>query len=218
MKSVHLFYVHDPMCSWCWGFKPRLEELKQALATKYPQISFEPVLGGLAPDSDEVMPEQMQGYLKQTWQRIHQELGTEFNFEFWDKVTPVRATYPACRAVLAAQKQGAGEAMNDAIQEAYYLHAKAPHLIETHLELAAQLDLNVEMFHADLLSPEIEAELGAQLDFAKALQASGFPSLIFAIKSEQEGEASFQIAPVQIDYKDVTGMLTQLDSYLKHVA
>jgi len=41
------------------------------------------VLGGLAPDSDQPMPEQMQRYLQQTWQRFQQVVpGTRFNFDF----------------------------------------------------------------------------------------------------------------------------------------
>ena len=26
-----LYYVADPMCSWCWGFQPVLEKVKEAV-------------------------------------------------------------------------------------------------------------------------------------------------------------------------------------------
>ncbi|MDF4306582.1 DsbA family protein, partial [Vibrio parahaemolyticus] len=26
--DIKLYYVHDPMCSWCWGYKPTIEKLK----------------------------------------------------------------------------------------------------------------------------------------------------------------------------------------------
>ncbi|MBE8572891.1 DsbA family protein, partial [Vibrio sp. OPT46] len=29
--DIKLYYVHDPMCSWCWGYKPTLDKLKQQL-------------------------------------------------------------------------------------------------------------------------------------------------------------------------------------------
>ncbi|MFQ5523922.1 MAG: DsbA family protein, partial [Acidimicrobiia bacterium] len=37
-----LIYVGDPMCSWCWGFAPEIEDL----ADEYP---VEVVVGGLRP-------------------------------------------------------------------------------------------------------------------------------------------------------------------------
>ncbi|MDH5427723.1 MAG: DsbA family protein, partial [Nitrospirota bacterium] len=29
MMSPTLIYVADPMCSWCWGFSPVLEEIRR---------------------------------------------------------------------------------------------------------------------------------------------------------------------------------------------
>ena len=62
-----LFYVHDPMCSWCWAFKPALTELHAPLPES---VRLQRVLGGLAPDSDVPMPLQMQQVMQQTWQQI----------------------------------------------------------------------------------------------------------------------------------------------------
>ena len=93
------------MCSWCWGFRPIWTEIK----TNLPQeIEVKYLLGGLAPDSDEPMPKQMQSDISGYWRRIQQHIpGTKFNFDFWDKCEPRRSTYPSCRAVIAARKQEA---------------------------------------------------------------------------------------------------------------
>ena len=48
-----LFYVHDPMCSWCWAFAPTWAEIKQNLPE---HIKVRYLLGGLASDSNEPMP------------------------------------------------------------------------------------------------------------------------------------------------------------------
>ena len=54
--KAKLYYVHDPMCSWCWGFSSALTGLLQ----KLPQdIKVIRLLGGLAPDSDIPMPDSM---------------------------------------------------------------------------------------------------------------------------------------------------------------
>ncbi|MFT6977114.1 MAG: putative protein-disulfide isomerase, partial [Shewanella psychromarinicola] len=27
MPNTTLYYVHDPMCSWCWGYRPTWDTL-----------------------------------------------------------------------------------------------------------------------------------------------------------------------------------------------
>ena len=62
-----LYYVHDPMCSWCWGFAATLDSVLETLPE---DVSVVHLLGGLAPDSNEPMPESMQQGLQQTWKQI----------------------------------------------------------------------------------------------------------------------------------------------------
>jgi putative protein-disulfide isomerase len=57
MKKT-LDYVHDPMCRWCYAFKSVLKKLRQQLPTT---IHFQSVIGGLAPDTKEAMPEETKG-------------------------------------------------------------------------------------------------------------------------------------------------------------
>ena len=68
-SNATLFYIHDPMCSWCWGFRPVWEQLEQQLSTT---VKIVYIVGGLAPDSDQPMAIPMQQTLAATWQRIQQ--------------------------------------------------------------------------------------------------------------------------------------------------
>ena len=77
--------------------------VKTAGCVNTDKLSIEYKVGGLAPDSDEPMPLDMQQFLQQTWHRIEQQLGTKFNHDFWHTAQPRRSTYPACRAVLVAK-------------------------------------------------------------------------------------------------------------------
>ena len=53
--SAILYYAHDPMCSWCWAFRP----VWLALLAQLPEgTRVQRLLGGLAPDTDEPMPDQ----------------------------------------------------------------------------------------------------------------------------------------------------------------
>ena len=190
MKPI-LYYVHDPMCSWCWGYRPTWDALQQALPEDVQQVN---VVGGLAPDSDEAMPMEQQKLIAGHWQRIAEELGTKFNFDFWTNCAPRRSTYPACRAVLAAAAQGAEETMINAIQHAYYLRAMNPSDASTLIALAKDIGLDVQRFADDLASGGIQRELERHFALRRSIDVYSFPSLVLQI-----GQESY---PVPLDYQD----------------
>ena len=170
-----LFYIHDPMCSWCWGFQPTWLEIQAKLAST---IEVEYVMGGLAADSDEPMPIETQQMVKAAWSRIQKTLGANFNFDFWDKNIPRRSTYPACRAVLSAKRQDKEMEMINAIQHAYYLKALNPSDDDVLIGLADELKLDVDRFVQDLNSTKIQSELNKQVQLSRSLTQRGFPSLV----------------------------------------
>ena len=192
--SAILYYIHDPMCSWCYAFQPVWRSIKMQLPESVEVVN---VLGGLAPDDDEAMPESLQQTIQHHWQRIQEVVpGTEFNFDFWTACTPRRATYPACRAVIAATKQGVGEGerMTEAIQQAYYRRALNPSDYSTLRTLAEEIKLNLSEFDKDLESMETDKELMRQLQLTHSLQVRGFPSLVLALQNN--------LHPVNIEYTD----------------
>ena len=170
-----LYYVADPMCSWCWGFAPTLRAVSDNLPA---DTVLRYVMGGLAPDSDEPMPAALRQRVEQAWRAVAKRTGAEFNHDFWIQCQPRRSTYPACRAVLAAALQDAGPAMFAAIQRAYYLEAHNPSLDNTLVELAGELSLDPIRFADDLISDLVEERLQQDLALARRLQVTGFPSLV----------------------------------------
>lgn len=203
MKPI-LYYIHDPMCSWCWGFSSSLEALIEALPDG---LEFQRLLGGLAPDTDEPMPEETRSMVQSSWQRIESTIpGMKFNFDFWEKCQPRRATYPACRAVLAARRQGCDKEMNKAIQAAYYQQARNPSDDSTLLELASELNMDVEHFSADLQSREIEDELQREISLSREMFVESYPSLVL-----KDGVSEWRIP---VDYKDHTSMLELIEASL----
>ncbi|MGB5831756.1 MAG: DsbA family protein [Thiohalocapsa sp.] len=201
MKS-RLYYIHDPMCSWCYGFAPVLAALLQKLP---PDIAVLPVLGGLAPDSNLAMPAAMRARLKQTWREIEQRIpGTVFNFDFWQHCTPRRSTYRACRAVLVARTRdpALGTAMTAAIQRAYYREARNPSDRDTLIELAAKLEpclgLLAAPFAALLDAPETKARLFREIASTRALGVDSFPSLVLELTSSTDQSRW----PIPVDYRE----------------
>lgn len=208
MERAVLYYVHDPMCSWCWGFRNTFQQLLGQLPES---IALTRLVGGLAPDCDEPMPEVMQDKLQQTWQHIQQKIpGVEFNYDFWTNCSPRRSTYQACRAVIAATRQGNQfeDAMILGIQTAYYLQARNPSDLSTLSDIASEIGLDRSQFDADIRSGLVEKEFQLQLQQCRTMHANSFPSLVF-----KQGE-SFH--PIPVDYNSANNMLKSINNLLSH--
>lgn len=188
---AQLYYIYDPMCSWCWGYTPTWNRLKKELADHVDIIYG---LGGLAEDSKMVMPEDMQHFLQQTWRKISQQLGTSFNHDFWLQCEPRRSTYPACRATLVARAFNKEQEMLTAIQHGYYLQAKNPSDIDTLHTLAIEIGLNGEHFLQQMASQQLDDALKAEIVKMRSMPINGFPALVL-IKDQQ-------CSAITLDYKD----------------
>jgi putative protein-disulfide isomerase len=192
------------MCSWCWGFEPTRKIIFEAVAER---MQIRRMVGGLAPDSDQPMPDSMRLALQQTWQRIEQVIpGTRFNHAFWDDCSPRRSTYPANRAVIAAREQDESfdPLMTARIQQAYYLEAKNPSDNPVLVELAADIGLDAERFAQSLESDALQRRLLAEIDDARAMGIDSFPSLAV----QRDGV----LRHIGLSYTDPQAMLSEIES------
>jgi len=204
LDDSQLYYLHDPMCSWCWGFSPTWNKVKEALEDKV-KVTY--LLGGLALDNDEDMTLQTQNYVQSNWRRIEEKIpGTKFNYDFWIKCKPRRSTYPACRAVISARIQNPDceTSMIRAIQKCYYLDAQNPSNEDVLVSLAIELGLDAEKFQLDLRSEKVNKMLLAEISLAKSLGMSRMPSL-----SLQTGRG---LRAISIDFLDPDYIVGQIIS------
>lgn len=201
-----LYYVHDPMCSWCWAFVPTWTKIKQALSDR---LEVRYLLGGLAPDSAQIMPQEMQNTISGYWKNIQVHVpGTEFNFDFWTECDPKRSTYLSCRAVIAARMQQpeAELKMTFAIQKGYYLQAKNPSDADMLIRLSEALGLDPVQFAKDLNSQKTHEVLQQEMQLGASIGAQGFPSLIL---QTPEGHGY-----IPLDYNDPSVVLNQLEHFI----
>jgi putative protein-disulfide isomerase len=208
LKSIMLYYIHDPMCSWCWGFRPTWDVIQATL----PQaVEVEYVAAGLAPDSDQPMPAAMSKTIEGYWVEIERKLGAEFNYDFWRLNTPRRSTYNACRAVIAAKLQGQEQAMVDAIQRGYYLRAMNPSNIAVLITLSEELADNDNRFDTtefkqDLNSAKVEQEFKRQRELAQQISVQGYPSLVLKYQNT--------FYPIMRDYLTASVALNEIKRIL----
>ena len=200
-----LYHVHDPMCSWCYAFKPTLDELRKNLDSN---IKIQHVVGGLAKHSDEIMPEDMQDKIQNIWFEIEKTVGTKFNHDFWDKCLPRRSTYLACQATMLARYDNKEDEMIEAIQKAYYQNAQNPSDASTLIKLAKQIGMDEKKFEEDLKSEKIENDLQNELNFRRSIHVRAFPSLVLKYKKE--------LYPINIKFNDYKSMLDQINNMVEN--
>ena len=101
-----LYYVADPMCSWCWGFQPVLEKVKEAVPEELSPVY---IMGGLARDTDDPMPDAVRAHIQRAWREVAAINRCEFQLGLLgENCKPRRCTYPSCRAFYAGSKSGSG--------------------------------------------------------------------------------------------------------------
>ena len=202
--SATLIYCYDPMCSWCWGFQSTWKALQTAL-TPYiekGELQIQPMLGGLAVDSNAPMPLPMQAKLASVWQQIEAQLGTHFNHDFWKDCQPRRSTYPACRACLVARDQNLELEMAAQIQQAYYLDAKNPSDLDTLAECASKIGLKEEGFLNAMEHCKKAEELEQEVQIARQLGLNSFPSLALVMANK--------LIQIPLDYQNPNKMLADI--------
>ena len=200
--TATLYYVHDPMCSWCWGFHPAWDQVQLA---QHGIVRLQYVLGGLATDTDQPMSDDMQNRLRGTWKRIQQEIpGIEFNYDFWSLCKPRRSTYPACRAVIAARMQQPQieKKMILAIQQAYYLQARNPSDADVLIQLAGEAGLDTVTFAHDLGSEACMNELKRELQLTRSLHVNSFPALVLSHNAKN--------TEISVDYTSSDNIIRQI--------
>lgn len=90
---VKVLVVTDPLCSWCWGMSPAVEEAAARLAG---EVEFGVLLGGINVRTTQPVGEYGRRYLSHIWREVEATTGQTFGF-----VVPPGMVYNSTRACLA---------------------------------------------------------------------------------------------------------------------
>jgi len=183
-----LYYFGDPMCSWCWGFKPVLEQVDR----EYPELRRVTVMGGLRAGEEIPMGDDLARMIESAWERIGEATGQPFNHALWETQRPLATTLPACKAVLTARVLDAEREWRYmvAMFEAYFTRALDPSRRETHLQVARELGFPAAEFEASLDSAAVEEALAKDLAMTRRYGVTGFPTAVLSV-----GGDNYLIAP-----------------------
>jgi len=192
-----LVYIADPMCSWCWGFAPVIDELVTEFADR---LSLRMVAGGLRPYTKEAMDDEMREEILHHWQSVHEMTGQPFTFDDAFPAGFLYDTEPACRAVVTARKLAGDQTalrLLRSLHEGFYVKQRDVTQPEVLAELAGSLDgLDGDVFAGQL---DTDAARDRTLDdfrFSYSLGVRGFPTVVLEHK-ERYGLLSSGYQPIE---------------------
>ena len=174
----HLIYVADPMCSWCWGFSPVIDAVRQRFGEGLP---VRLILGGLRPGTTEPLDEPSKRTIREHWEHVREASGQPFDFAFFDRKGFVYDTEPASRAVVVARRGGPDAALSglEAVQRAFYAENRDVTDAEVLAGIAAaELGIDRSYFLAAFGSEEAQRETWTDFAIAQKAGIRGFPTLL----------------------------------------
>lgn len=176
MEEREILYVGDPMCSWCWGFAPQLDALRERL----PDVRFRVVTGGLRPGPDAQPSARLVPFLKGEWSRIEEYTGQPFDHRLLDRTDWLYDTEPACRAVAVMRTLDEPKAwpLFKRIQRAFYAEGVLVTDPRLYPPLLQDVGADPDWFLEAYTSKEFEGAAWADFSLARRWGVTSFPTVI----------------------------------------
>lgn len=177
MDGPHLIYFSDPMCSWCYGFSPVIEEIRRAYGAALP---VRVVMGGLRPGTASPMKPEARREIAGHWRHVHEASGLPFDPAVLDRDGFVYDTDPAARAVVIARREGDDLAVRylAATQRAFYAENRDVTSAEVLGDLAAGFGLDRVTFLEAWAMEDAKQETWADYALSQRAGVTGFPTLV----------------------------------------
>ena len=172
-----LWYFADPMCSWCWGFSPVIEAVREAYRE---QAKISLVLGGLRPGTREPLSPRGREEILHHWHQVHARSGQPFRFDHALPEGFVYDTEPASRAVAAMGELDPSLIfpMFKAVQWAFYAEGRDVAQTAVLTELAVSVGVEASRFAPAFASQAAKTRTEAHFRKAREWGITGFPTLV----------------------------------------
>jgi len=177
MDKPSLWYVADPMCSWCWGFSPVIDAIQKDYSDR---LDVSLLMGGLRPGTVEPMEAGQREEILHHWHEVHRRTGQPFQFEGAMPEGFVYDTEPACRAVVAVSCLNPALAFPyfKGLQKAFYADRKDVTKPSILAALAETQGLAASDFLKMLHSDETHRQTRGHFRQAHQWEVQGFPTVV----------------------------------------
>jgi putative protein-disulfide isomerase len=177
MDGPHLILFADPMCSWCYGFTPVVDDVRRAFGRALP---LRVIMGGLRPGTATPMIEAAKTEVLGHWNHVAEATGLAFDRAALDREGFVYDTDPAARAVVVVRREGQELAASylARAQQAFYAEARDVTSGEVLADLAEEHGLDRAAFLDAWASEEAKQETWRDYAVSQRAGVTGFPTLV----------------------------------------
>ena len=209
LEQPTLFYIGDPMCSWCYGMSDILKDTQEYCAKN--GIKFQTIVAGLRASGQVLWDKRFKGFLKEEWTNISNRTGKKFSFEILDLLNFDYDTTPACKAVLISKILSFNNSkivleFFSKIQEKFYANSQDTKKLEFYKLICEDLNLDFEEFSKLFEDKSLDKKLQTEFIFGRNLSSS-FPSLILVNKKQQVN--------ISIGYSSLEEVISRINKNLK---
>jgi putative protein-disulfide isomerase len=175
LEQPTLFYIGDPMCSWCYGMSDILKDTQEYCAKN--GIKFQTIVAGLRASGQVLWDKRFKGFLKEEWTNISNRTGKKFSFEILDLLNFDYDTTPACKAVLISKILSFNNSkivleFFSKIQEKFYANSQDTKKLEFYKLICEDLNLDFEEFSKLFEDKSLDKKLQNEFIFGRNLSIS----------------------------------------------
>jgi len=175
-----IYYVYDPLCSWCYGFSPVIKKIKNAYKD---QFDFKVISGGMQSGERKQPVSAIRDYLKAAYKNVTEKTGVEFGEKFMtvlEEGSRMLDSIPPSIALSIVKDLKPEEALNFAasIQEAIYYDGFNWNSVKAYFPYLKQYDIDPEDFKRKFEDPIYKEKTLEDFKLAANFGVTGFPSVI----------------------------------------
>ncbi|ACO48066.1 DsbA family protein [Deinococcus deserti] len=184
MSDLHLLYVTDAYCGWCWGFAPTLS----AFHARHPHLPLRLISGGLF-TGEKIAPIAAYPHIPGANDRITHLTGVTFGDAYQARLQEgilVLNSDDAAAGLAALRALAPDRALEafHAIQHAFYMEGQSLSDPRTYRAVAQTLNLDPDAAEAAFHGPQARTEAAQDYQLARTLGVDSYPTLL----AQQDGQ------------------------------
>ena len=175
MNEKTLWYIADPMCSWCWGFAPIIKETRLNYSEN---LKIELVMGGLR-SGKLAMASGQRAEILNHWKAVNERTGQPFSFEGAMPEGFIYDTEPSCRGIVAMSLINPSLVFTllESIQFGFYVQQKDVTNPKVLAQLAGKIGVDMDLYLQVFESDEVKNKVSIHFDKVRQWGVNSFPTV-----------------------------------------
>ena len=175
MNEKTLWYIADPMCSWCWGFAPIIKEVRLNYSEN---LKIELVMGGLR-SGKLAMASGQRAEILNHWKAVNERTGQPFSFEGAMPEGFIYDTEPSCRGIVAMSLINPSLVFTllESIQFGFYVEQKDVTNPKVLAQLAGKIGVDMDLYLQVFESDEAKNKVSIHFDKVRQWGVNSFPTV-----------------------------------------